>query len=102
MGQNEVKIAHLTQSECFENFTQAIFIFLLHSIMLQSLKNILRVDPMIYVCIIFGPQLYQNFLFSPKEEFFGILHSSDFHLLLVPYIIQNLKKKKQLRVNSEI
>ena len=54
-GQNSSKITDFPPKEdVFSSFTYMSFVYLLTSIMLQRFKKVVRVDPKILACVMFG------------------------------------------------
>ena len=95
---NRTKIAHLPPPLppiFFVNFTSVIHIYLLRLIMIQSLKQILRVNPDIQASIILGhswakiAHMAQRRYSWRRGNFTAVI----FIFLLCPIMLQNLKKK---------
>ena len=62
--------------------------YLLAPFILQNFKKILRADPELWGCAIFGPKMVH----LPQTNFFWKIINIILIYLLAPFIVQNFKK----------
>ena len=69
--------------------TNKVFMYLLAPFILQNLKKIIRANPELWGCAIFGPKMAH----LPGTKFFGTNHYYYFHLPISPFHCAKFKKK---------
>ena len=79
------------KEDLWANFTSKIFIYLACTIMLQSLKKILRAYPERDIGL-HNFQLSQNYSIGLKEEFWGSFTLTTFYLFIVLYHCAKFEK----------